>query len=502
MLKDQNPIFDTQKSIKIDNSLILNFITDVGVNRFSKYFDLKNFSIVCNFKKSGKGFAIVKLYRLFNVDTNEFFVIRFQITIGSKFVTLVVTSADIRTHFGLSLDYKNCNKSIEMISLFQKILTGMEFIQTTLYQKIAMESVHEAAEHKLFWIQNTVDFYNLGSENSDKQRHRFLNQKAMYFQIIGKKVIRHNNNYIVLTLADDLFAKILFIFIYIPKSRRRFVVKFDKELLINSLSEYVNDLTYQMNITKNFRMQNKIQSIEELIIGMGRKKNGMKSQDLQDWVHLLDQQLLWEKKENNAWLFNLGNLFGIVREYISIRIFEAHQILLETYIDGYLNQIDIFKPYAPAIINDLRHFSFFISLTKPQRIIKKNDNINIYNFLRITNFCSENRTDVNGNFFKDLVHLLEEKLLKKISTSEISFHKINLSDFKQKSNENHDQLLRKNGIGYDETNKNRRQLSVRHTYIGEEKCNCKIIPIFSTVFTINPRRIFSIYFNQVSLIIR
>ena len=370
----------------------------------------------------------------------------------------------------------------------------MEFIRTTLYQKLAMESFRKSAEKRLFWVQNTVDFYSLESVVAVQQKHHFLHEKAMYFQIIGKKVIRQNGNFIVLTLAEDLCGKVFYIFMYVPRSKRRFVVKFDKDLLVGALSKYVGDLTQTMNSTPKFHMKRKIQNVEELISGLVAKKQCHQNQDLKNWVELFEDKLLWEKKENSVWLFNLGNLAGIVREYISIRVFESQQILLETYIDGYLNQIDIFKPYAPAIINDLRHFSFFVNLTKPQRIIRKNDNINIYNFLRIANFCPENQTEVNGNFFKNLVHLLEEKIFEKLSKSEISFHKINLSDFKESKSsdaKNEDEI---------KTNKiqSRRQFLDKHTFIGEAKYNCQIVPIFSTVFTISPRRIFSIYFNQAS----
>lgn len=502
MLHDLNPKFFSQKKFEIDNSLILNFITDVGVERFNKYYNVDNYSIVCRFKKFEKGRSMVKLYRFFNSAKGQFFIMRFQVQFDSKLMTFVLTSADFKKFFGLKIDAIICSNKMEMIVMFQKVFMNIEFIQTTLYKKVVMESSHVGVEKRLLWIQNTVDFYNLSDKIQDEQNPHFLQEKVVHFQIIGKKVIKQNNNFIVLTIAEDLYAKTLFIFLYVPKSRRRFVVKFDKELLINSLSRTAQDLTYQMNSTKKYSMKKKIDNIEKLIINMCRKNNKPKVDDLSNWIELFDEQVLWEKKDKNVWLFKFEGLHGIIREFISIRILDSQQILLETYIDGYLNQSDIFKPYSPIIINDLRYFSFFVHLTKPRHIIRKNDNINIYNFLRITNFCSEDQKNVNGKFFKDLVHLLEEKIFEKLVSSELSFHKVSFTEFKQKQSNDAQAITGKKHVKFEDENNDKKKLSFRHTYIGEENYNCKIIPIFSIVFTIKPRRIFSIYFNQTSFIKR
>lgn len=467
---------------------------------------MQTFNIRCSFKRLEKCTAVVKLYRFINIGVSDFFIARFQVNFNSKLSSLVLTSSDMESYFGLAITSLICNDPHKVVGIFQTLLTNMEFIKTRLYKKLAMESVRESSEKKLFWIQNSLDFYNIDYEPIVKKKHKFLNEKAMYFKIIGKRVLKQHDSFIVLTIAEDLLGKTVYLFFYIPKSQRRFVVKFDKDFLITNLSEHVLELTQLMNSTKDYRMQRSIQNIEEVIVQMYRKQSWFREQDLRCWSEMLEGDNLLEKK-NSVWLFKVGNLFGIVREYVSITMFESQQVLLETYIDGYLNQTDIFKPYAPMRVSDLRFFSFFISLTKSQRIIKKNDNINIYNFVKLTNFCSENRLDVNGRFFKDLVYLLEVKMLHKLSSTGISFHRINLNQFKHftiarlQQRQDDLQMGTPDNIDSSKGFVFKRSLNARHTYTDQDDFNCQIIPIFSTVFTLVPRRIFSIYFNQKSCII-
>lgn len=497
-VQDQNDA-PTQQPVTIDNSLIVKFITDVGTEQFEQFYNLKTFNIAFAIKRMSKGSAIIRVYRFKNWAVEEFFIVRFQISIASRLLSLVLTSEDLRTHFGFCIKSANCNQQLEMVSLFQRILAGTELIPTRLYRKLVMETSNSDSEHRLFWTQNSVDFYQLDSRPVVSARHKFLKNKAIYFQVIGKKIIKAKDQFIVLTLAEDLCGKVLYIFMYIPKSRRRFVVKFDKEVLISSLGDFVDQTKTKQQSKMDSKTTLKVQIAEELIIRMYTKRDRPQLQDLERWTALFDDNLVWEKKENCVWLFSLCGLTGIIREYLSIKMIESQQVLFEIYLDGYLNQSDIFKPYSPIIASDLRHFAFLVTLTKPKRVIRRNENINVYNFLRISGFGGATAKEVNGRFFKDLVHLLGERTEERLAATEVSFHKVNLTDFKHRVPVNNGALPEDpRGAAGAESARIRRQFSDRYTYIGQDSFNCQIIPIFSTVFTISPRRIFSIYFNQVS----
>lgn len=489
----------TQQPVVIDNALIVKFITDVGTEQFEQFYNLQTFNIAFAIKRMSKGSAVIRIYRFKNWAVDEFFIVRFQITIASRLLSLVLTSEDLRTHFGFCIQSANCNQKLEMVSLFQRILAGTELIPTRLYRKLVMETSNSEADYRLFWTQNSVDFYRLDSRPAVSARHKFLQNKAIYFQVIGKKIIKTRDQFVVLTLAEDLCGKVLYIFMYVPKSRRRFVVKFDKEVLISSLGDFVDQTKTKQHNKMDSKTALKVQIAEELIIRMYTKRDRPQLHDLDRWTALFDDNLVWEKKENCVWLFSLCGLTGIIREYLSIKMIESQEVLFEIYLDGYLNQSDIFKPYAPVIASDLRHFAFLVTLTKPRRVIRRNENINVYNFLRISGFGGATAKEVNGRFFKDLVHLLGERTEERLAATEVSFHKVNLADFKHKVPINNGALPEDpRGLDGAESARKRRQFSDRHTYVGQESFNCQIIPIFSTVFTISPRRIFSIYFNQVS----
>lgn len=431
--------------------LVLAFIRDEAVEKYANYFTLSTFSIPCNIQKIGPGFVIVNFYRFKNINEEDFFIIKFQISIGCKYQTIVINSTDVFDNFNIRITKDDCKEKSLLIRIFQKILATMTSERTLLYNKIALVIKAKGSQMRDTLFENSINFYDVG-KSSIEADHKFLKQRTIFFIPYEKKTIKIGGNFLIITLARDVNASNLFIFLYAPMSKRRFVVKYPLIILAQRFLETYKPGTSAefSDISKNFGLSrlypadkkylepdidtsacnvplsNHILNLFRLCNSNLIESKGFKTNlDLMRFImseyrnngsyfHWLSNVELF--KRNQSMILKFRNFEGIIREYISMRVVDQDDILIETCLDSYLDHNDFFKPYYSIDLQRMQKANFFVTITCSSKEIRRVHSINIWNFCYINQIESSNESlKIFGKTLKDQVYKLESEIIQSLN---------------------------------------------------------------------------------------
>jgi hypothetical protein len=600
----RDQISTASEEMVISRNLVLTFIRDEAVEKYANYYTLSTFSITCNIKKIGPGFVIVNFYRFKNIDMEDFFIIKFQISIGCKYQTLVINSTDVKNIFDITISKSDCKEKSQLISIFQRLLSTMTSEKTLLYNKIALIINNSENENRSQLYENAVNFYNINQDNKNKSNHLFLKKRTTYFVPYEKKTIKINGNFLIATLAGDIKGFNMYIFLYAPTSKRRFVVTFPLTVIYkrfnapddlkttskskskkqererskkeeeqklkskqnepprlpltnskvvitrsNLKNESVfdtsqisgklkNDSLSMSDIKKNekkktikfapqqnlevstYTTPNLVPGYSEIFKILETNENEFAESDdeCESQGRALMDSFMQDKYKNKSyfgWLENIKlkkinktlilsfeNLEGIVREYVSMRVMDSQDILIETYLDSYLDHEEIFKPYYNIDLQRMQKAYFYITVSRCGMLSRKVDALNIWNFIKSQQLAA-NISIVYAKFLKDIVYRLEEILLQQISSNNLNYQKSDLSCFKHGNVDNSKiKQIRKSLFNRAKiySNNENTYFVPQRSCIDDKGFVFKRKPIFSTVFTLRPKRIFTIFVEDYSKI--
>jgi hypothetical protein len=444
----------------------------------------------------------------------NFYIIKFEVFVQTKYEVIVMNSLDLRDVCSINITENESRDKLKLISVFHKILSRLNYKSTFLYKKLNLVFSHINNEKNKKVYKNL--FERSLTENIEETIFKpFLYEKCEYFKSYVKKILKYNGKFIIITFAEDYHRKNLFIFLYIPSSQRRFIVKFRISALEETLPELYFDISkitkiFMKNSQKRVRftfkstkeiepsINNKQEQLARLEQTALRQQNSSSKPKIN---YLLWLQLAQLTFETNVWYLHFADLRGVAKEYISMKIINQENILIVIYLDMYMNQLDIFKPYYKINSWDLTNFSLEINISKVIHFFKQISFVNLEKVARSKLYTFESfKIFINGWILNQISWSFEDLIFERIQEKKMKYKETSFNDFKKiKARDQVKGIVLRNSIHKLQKHEpSRTSFKINQQLIKNDNKILKRETIYSTVYSREPKRIFTIFLEVMS----
>ena len=218
------------------------------------------------------------------------------------------------------------------------------------------------------------------------------------------------------------------------------------------------------------------------------------------WIELAQLYFI-----NNKWFLSFNNLNGIAKEFISMEILNQEKILIEVYINNYLNQFQIMRAFKNIRFNEVEDFKLEITISKSGEFFKHAIPLSLKRV--IENLKPKDQQEIlrqamiNGYSFLVVGSHIKAEAIREIYHQELRYKEITMSSMKDTNNILvslfRKRFTKRSLFGGDVSKEMKGSLPVQTI---KQTIMARSV-IFSTVLTLRPKRVFTIYIIVLSEII-